>query len=434
MDRPTLELAQVIRAAGAGGAGAARTADQRRALREVLRCRTAELGGHVEQCAGCDRVRVAYNSCRNRHCPRCCGSQQARWLAREAQNLLPAEYHHVVFTLPAEVNRIGLANPVTVYEALLGAAEALRVVTADPKHLGAQVGALLVLHTWGQTLSYHPHAHAVVTGGGLAPDGRWRSCRPGFFVPVRVLSRVFRGAFLTRMHAAFTQGKLLGFADGCAFDSWVRALVARDGVVYAKPPLRAVGQPAPGGQVGRVSAVVAGGRVRCGVVGPGAGAGPAVWGVRVRRVGGARAVVSRRTRWTDVPSGGAGGPFVGAGSAVAHRRANTVVGSGPVTGPGGRCAPMVPEQSAHPWRGVGGVVRVTRGGDRGVGNGLPRSSGVGKMCSGAGWERDRSSIAHGRSRRLGSFNPDLCDAARERRTGPRAHPASHRSLFVRPQK
>jgi hypothetical protein len=147
------------------------------------------------------------------------------------------EYHHVVFTLPAQVNRIGLANPVSVYEALLGAAaEAIRVVAADPQHLGAEVGVLLVLHTWGQTLSYHPHAHAVVTGGGLTPEGRWRVCRPGFFVPVRVLSRVFRGLFLARMRAAFADGKLLGFADGCAFDSWVRALVAKDWVVYAKAP------------------------------------------------------------------------------------------------------------------------------------------------------------------------------------------------------
>jgi hypothetical protein len=180
---------------------------------------------------------VAYNSCRNRHCPRCCGSQQAQWLVREAQNLLPVEYHHVVFTLPSEVNRIGLLNPVAVYEALLGAAsEAIWVVAADPQHLGAEVGALLVLHTWGQTLSYHPHVHAVVTGGGLTPQGRWRACRPGFFLPVRVLSRVFRRLFLARMRAAFTDGKLIGLADGCAFEEWARALVAKDWVVFAKPP------------------------------------------------------------------------------------------------------------------------------------------------------------------------------------------------------
>ena len=159
------------------------------------------------------------------------------WLSREAENLLPVEYHHVVFTLPAEVNPIGLLNPVAVYDALLGAAaESIRTVAADPKHLGAEVGLLLVLHTWGQTLSYHPHAHGVVTGGGLTPDGRWRSCRPGFFLPVRVLSRVFRAAFLARMREVFGRGKLTGFADPRAFEVWVRALVARDWVVYAKAP------------------------------------------------------------------------------------------------------------------------------------------------------------------------------------------------------
>jgi hypothetical protein len=147
------------------------------------------------------------------------------------------EYHHVVFTVPAEVHPVGLLNPRAVYEALLGAAaEALRVVAADPKHLGAEVGALLVLHTWGQTLSYHPHVHAVVTGGGLTPEGRWRSCRAGFFLPVRVLSRVFRGLFLARIGAAQRAGRLLGFADGGAFGAWVRALLAKDWVVYAKPP------------------------------------------------------------------------------------------------------------------------------------------------------------------------------------------------------
>jgi hypothetical protein len=147
------------------------------------------------------------------------------------------EYHHVVFTLPAEVNPIGLLNPLAVYDALLGAAaETIRRVAADPKHLGAEVGLLLVLHTWGQTLAYHPHAHGVVTGGGLTPDGRWRSCRPGFFMPVRVLSRVFRGAFLARMREVFGRGKLAGFADRAAFAVWVRSLQAKEWVVYSKPP------------------------------------------------------------------------------------------------------------------------------------------------------------------------------------------------------
>jgi hypothetical protein len=195
------------------------------------------LGGHVRRCAGCEHEAVAYNSCRNRHCPKCCASQQATWLSREAQNLLPVEYHHVVFTLPAEVHRVGLLNPVAVYEALLGAAaDALREVTANPKYLGAEVGVLLVLHTWGQKLTYHPHAHAVVSGGGLTPEGQWRSCRPGFFVPVRVLSRVFRRAFLDRMGAAMGRGKVLGFAAAGAFAAWARELLAKDWVVYSKPP------------------------------------------------------------------------------------------------------------------------------------------------------------------------------------------------------
>jgi len=238
MERPRLELADVVRACGA--ALAARhplTTEQRRALRDVARRRTAALGGHVERCGGCAHTRVAYNSCRNRHCPKCCGSQQAAWLAREAESLLPVEYHHVVFTLPAGVCPVGLVNPVAVYDALLGAAaEAVRAVAADPKHLGAEVGLLLVLHTWGQTLSYHPHAHGIATGGGLTPGGRWRACRPGFFLPVRVLGRVFRGKFVARLRAAFAAGKLLGFADPAAFEGWVRGLYATDWVVYSQPP------------------------------------------------------------------------------------------------------------------------------------------------------------------------------------------------------
>jgi hypothetical protein len=150
---------------------------------------------------------------------------------------LPVGYHHVVFTLPSEVNRIALLNPRTVYEALMtAAAGAIRAVAADPKYLGAEVGLLLVLHTWGQTLSYHPHVHGIATGGGLTPEGRWRSCRPGFFLPVRVLSRVFRGEFLARMHEAFAAGRLAGFADRRAFEQWTHSLRGKDWVVYSKPP------------------------------------------------------------------------------------------------------------------------------------------------------------------------------------------------------
>jgi hypothetical protein len=238
MERPSLELADVVRAAGPALQTRTRlTSEQRRALRDVARCRTAALGGHVQRCGGCDHTRIAYNSCRNRHCPKCCATQQAAWLSREAANLLPVEYHHVVFTLPAEVNPIGLQNPVAVYDALLSAvAQTIREVAADPKHLGAEVGLLLVLHTWGQTLSYHPHVHGIATGGGLTPDGSWRSCRPGFFLPVRVLGRLFRGKFLARMRDAFARGKLAGFENVRAFASWVSQLQAKDWVVYSKPP------------------------------------------------------------------------------------------------------------------------------------------------------------------------------------------------------
>jgi hypothetical protein len=221
------------------------TSDQKRALRDVARCRTAALGGHAFGCLDCGRQRIAYNSCRNRHCPTCRASAPAAWLDRQAEDLLPVEYFHVVFTLPEAVHRIAQLNPVAVYNALFAAAaETIGSVAADPRHLGAQVGLLLVLHTWGQDLHYHPHVHGVVTGGGLAcdPDGvpeeppRWLSCRPGFFLPVRVLSRVFRGKFLALLRQAFLAGKLLGFADAAEHARWERALRSQDWVVYSKPP------------------------------------------------------------------------------------------------------------------------------------------------------------------------------------------------------
>ena len=174
-------------------------------MRALALCRTAALGGHVERCLDCGHERIAYNSCRNRHCPKCQALARARWLEREAEHLLPVEYHHVVFTLPAELSDLALANPSVVYNLLFQAAAAtVHDVAANPKRLGAQVGVLMVLHTWGQNLHHHPHVHCVVTGGGLACNAqgivaaspRWVACRPGFFLPVRVLSRVFRGKFL----------------------------------------------------------------------------------------------------------------------------------------------------------------------------------------------------------------------------------------------
>jgi hypothetical protein len=251
---PGLTVAEVIRLHGAAlldRFGAALTAVQRRALRDLAACRTEALGGHSWRCSDCGYERVLYNSCRNRHCPTCQASVRATWLAREASWLLPIEYHHVVFTLPAEVAEVGLANPAVVYGLLFQAASAtLREVAADPKYLGAQVGVVAVLHTWGQNLHHHPHLHCLVTGGGLSCDrsGRvhespcWRSCRPGFFLPVRVLGRVFRGKFLALLRQAHARGRLAlagrlaPLAEASAFTAWLRPLYERDWVVYSQPP------------------------------------------------------------------------------------------------------------------------------------------------------------------------------------------------------
>lgn len=219
------------------------TDEQRRALRDVVHCGTAALGCHVRGCDACGHRDWQYNSCRNRHCPRCQAGQRARWLAREADCLLGVEYHHVVFTLPAPVAFVARRHPATIYDLLFASvSDTIRQVAADPRHLGAQVGLLLALHTWGQNLHHHPHVHGIVTGGGLSCDARgnvdasprWRSCRPGFFLPVRVLGRVYRGKFLAGLRAASAAGRLTGFAD--AFARWLASLTKHDWVVYAKPP------------------------------------------------------------------------------------------------------------------------------------------------------------------------------------------------------
>ena len=256
-ERPALEVADVIREHGevfVTKYGDTLTDTQRQALRDLLACRTAALGGHVERCLDCGHERVAYNSCRNRHCPKCQALARARWLAREAELLLPVDYYHVVFTLPAELSDLALANPRMLYNHLFQAASStLRDVAANPKRLGAQMGVLAVLHTWGQNLRHHPHLHCVVTGGGLSCDGqgvvegspRWVSCRPGFFLPVRVLSRVFRGKYLELLRAAFDQGQLtfprrLGLlAEAGGFTELVRPLYKKDWVVYSKAPFGA---------------------------------------------------------------------------------------------------------------------------------------------------------------------------------------------------
>jgi hypothetical protein len=239
--RPALEMAEVIRQHGEAflaklGGPLGRT--QKKALRDLAVCRTAALGGHVERCLDCGHQRIAYNSCRNRHCPKCQALARARWLQREAEHLLPVEYHHVVFTLPAELSN--LAHPAVIYHLLFQAAAAtLHDVAANPKRLGAQLGILMVLHTWGQNLHHHPHVHCVVTGGGLSCNAqgvvdaspRWVACRPGFFLPVRVLSRVFRGKFLAGLRQAAATGRLPPLPP-----AFLSALAGKEWVVYAKPP------------------------------------------------------------------------------------------------------------------------------------------------------------------------------------------------------
>jgi hypothetical protein len=254
LERPALEVAEVIRVYGEAFLdryGGTLSARQRQTLRDLAACRTAALGGHVQHCLDCGHERSAYNSCRNRHCPKCQALARARWLDQQAQHLLPVAYHHVVFTLPAAVADLALANPAVLYDLLMrSAAATLREVAANPKRLGAVVGVLMVLHTWGQNLHHHPHVHCVVTGGGLScdPDGRidatphWVACRPGFFLPVRVLSRVFRGKFLNGLNELFDQGKLLlpgrlrTLAEPGARAAWWKTRYATDWVVYSKRP------------------------------------------------------------------------------------------------------------------------------------------------------------------------------------------------------
>jgi Putative transposase/Transposase zinc-binding domain len=254
LTRPALEVADVIRAHGQAFLdryGSVLSTTQRRTLRELAACRTAALGGHVEQCLDCGQQRLAYNSCRNRHCPKCQALARAAWLDHQAEQLLPVEYHHVVFTLPATLSALALANAAFVYDLLMrSAAATLRAVAANPKHLGAVVGVLMVLHSWGQNLHHHPHVHGVVTGGGLSCDAsgtidatpRWLACRPGFFLPVRVLSRVFRGTFLAGLRTALAQGQLAlpgqlaALAGPQARATWWSSLYAKDWVVYAKRP------------------------------------------------------------------------------------------------------------------------------------------------------------------------------------------------------
>ncbi len=245
--RPALEVADIFRAHASAWRDAQRghlSLAQLKVMSAITQCRTAALGGHVLRCDGCGQDEVSYNSCRNRHCPKCQSSAAKRWLDARQADLLPVEYYHVVFTLPAPIADIAYQNKAALYGLLFDmAAETLQRIAADPKHLGADIGATLVLHTWGSALTHHPHVHGIVPGGGLAPDGsRWVACRPGFFLSVRVLSRLFRRRFLEelqRLHDAGTLrffGEHAALAEPATFKAWLAPLRRCEWVVYAKRP------------------------------------------------------------------------------------------------------------------------------------------------------------------------------------------------------
>jgi Putative transposase/Transposase zinc-binding domain len=243
MSRPAFEVADILRGLGPSlREGLSR--DQHRAVNAILACRTATLGGHVNRCVDCDHIDVAYNSCRNRSCPKCQAAAAFEWLEARRRDLLPVPYYHVVFTLPAPIARIAFQNKRAVYDALFKAtAETLMTIGADTKHLGARLGATLVLHTWGSAMTHHPHIHGVVPGGGLVPDGsRWIDCRRRFFLPVRVLSRLFRRLMcerLAHLHAnrkLSFHGNLQPLTDPASFAALLLDERRRDWVVYAKRP------------------------------------------------------------------------------------------------------------------------------------------------------------------------------------------------------
>ena len=247
MGRSALELADIFRAHGSAWRQAQHghlSLGQLKVMSAIEACRSAALGGHVLRCEACAQLQIAYNSCRNRHCPKCQASAARRWLEARQADLLPVEYYHVVFTLPAPISAIAYYNKAPIYDLLFEvAAETLRTIAADPKHLGAHIGATLVLHSWGSALTHHPHVHGIVPGGGLSPDGqRWVACKPGFFLSVRVLSRLFRRRFLEELTKAHRAGQLQFFAeyaalsDANAFAEWLAPLRAVDWVVYAKRP------------------------------------------------------------------------------------------------------------------------------------------------------------------------------------------------------
>ena len=245
MSRPSWEVADILgRYGSAYCAQHALPAYQLRLMRAIQLCRTSALGGHIEQCGHCDHQRISYNSCRNRHCPKCQNLARAQWIGKRKLELLPIDYYHVVFTIPEQLNPLALQNKAVFYKLLFDATAAtLQTIARDTKHLGAEIGFFSILHTWGQTLTHHPHIHCVVTGGGLSPDhSRWIHCRPGFFLSVRVLSRLFRRLFLEALQQAFDKqrlsfhGALALLAHPKAFRALLAPLRKCEWVVYAKPP------------------------------------------------------------------------------------------------------------------------------------------------------------------------------------------------------
>jgi hypothetical protein len=245
--RRKLEIADIFRAYGPAwrrtNAGHV-SLSQLKVMSAIEACRTEALGGHVAACTKCDHQHIAYNSCKNRHCPKCQGPAARDWMAARAEDLLPVEYFHLVFTLPAEVARIAYWNKKAVYGLLFKAsAQTVATIAADPKRMGARVGMTSVLHTWGSALTHHPHIHMIVPGGGLSPHGtRWIACKPGFFLHVRVLSRLFRRLFIEGLLALHRAGELgffgnlTGLSDAQAFAAYLAPLRKTEWVVYAKPP------------------------------------------------------------------------------------------------------------------------------------------------------------------------------------------------------
>jgi len=246
---PALEVADIFRDHGAAWRDANRghvSLGQLKVMSAIEDCRTAVLGGHVARCenTACGFTSIAYNSCRNRHCPKCQGAQAREWMAAREADLLPVPYFHVVFTLPAEIGDIAYQNKAVIYDALFKASsETMLTIAADPKHLGARIGITAVLHTWGSAMTHHPHVHMIVPGGGLSPDGkRWIATKPSFFLPVLVLSRLFRRLMLEKLSAAYAAGKLLFFgahaalADAARFNALLAPLGEKRWFVYAKEP------------------------------------------------------------------------------------------------------------------------------------------------------------------------------------------------------